>query len=89
MESQQTKRALWMTVVGALLGGLLTTWLAPKMIAWYFAPPAQLGFNCAEPITWALGKLQVAQAIGILGGAAIGVALYVGLGRRRPAAATV
>lgn len=86
MESRGTKTALWLTVVGALLGGTLSTWLAPKVIAWYFNPPASTGINCVEPIEWALGKLQLAQAVGILGGAIVGIVLFYAVVRQRLAA---
>ena len=79
MDTHGKKSALWLTVVGSLIGAVLSTWLAPKMIAWYFTPPAQMGFNCVDPIQWALGKLQVAQAFGILLGAALGLAACFGL----------
>jgi hypothetical protein len=70
-------------VVGALLGAVLSTWLAPKIIAWYFTPPAQIGLTCVEPIQWALGKLQVAQAVGLILGAAAGIFAYFSLFKRK------
>lgn len=85
MESTKAKTAMSLTGAGALCGGLVSTWLAPKLISWYFMPPAQMGFNCAEPISWALGKLQVAQALGIILGAVAGAVLYFVLTRRRKA----
>jgi hypothetical protein len=48
-------------------------------------PPAQMAFNCTEPIAWALGKLQVAQAFGIIAGGVMGAALYYVFTRRRKA----
>lgn len=76
MESRKMKTVLSLTAVGALIGGLLSTWLAPKVISWYFMPPAQIGFSCADPITWALAKLQIAQAVGIAVGAVVGMMLF-------------
>ena len=83
MESRRMKTVLWLTVVGALVGGLLSTWLAPKAIAWYFIPPAQIGFSCADPITWALAKLQIAQAVGIVAGAVFGMVLFFVFAKKR------
>lgn len=83
MESSKAKTAMLLTGIGALGGGLVSTWLAPKVISWYFMPPAQMGFNCAEPISWALAKLQVAQAFGIIAGAVTGAVLYFVLTKRR------
>lgn len=83
MAEGKTKSALWACVVGALIGGLLSTWLAPKAISWYFNPPAQMGFNCSQPIDWALGKLQLAQFFGILIGAGAGIAVFFSFMRGR------
>jgi hypothetical protein len=85
MESQG-KRARWLAVVGALLGAVLSTWIAPKMIAWYFSPPANMGINCVDPIQWALGKLQIAQIVGVVLGALLGLVAYFLRFRQRPAA---
>ncbi|HYX32331.1 MAG TPA: hypothetical protein VE954_04405 [Oligoflexus sp.] len=82
MESK-AKTAMSLTGAGALCGGLISTWLAPKAISWYFMPPAQMGFNCAEPISWALAKLQVAQAFGIIAGAVAGAVLFYIYTKRR------
>lgn len=60
-----------------LLGSFLMTWIAPKVIAWYFEPPAQPGaFSCKAPIEWALSRYQLAQIYGSLGGAALGLVLF-------------
>jgi hypothetical protein len=69
------KRVFRFFILGGFLGGLLTTWLAPKAIAWYFNPPVEMGFNCMKPIEWSLAKLQLAQGAGVLGGGLIAVIL--------------
>jgi hypothetical protein len=70
------KKTLRLAAIGCLLGGIATTWLAPKAIAWYFTPPIEMAINCKVPIEWALHKLQMAQLIGTVGG---GI-LFAGLG---------
>lgn len=57
----------WLTI-GCVLGGIATSWLAPKAIAWYFTPPIEMALNCKTPIEWALHKLQLAQLFGTLTG---------------------
>jgi hypothetical protein len=53
------------------------TWIAPRMIAWYFRPPVQPGAcDCTAPIEWALSKYQLAQVFGLLGGAGLGLILF-------------
>jgi len=65
------KKTIRMVAIGSVLGGLATSWLAPKAIAWYFTPPIEMALNCKVPIEWALHKLQLAQLFGTLGGAVL------------------
>jgi len=63
------KKYLRLAAIGCVVGGLATSWLAPKVIAWYFNPPIEMAINCKIPIEWALRKLQLAQLVGtIVGG---------------------
>lgn len=78
MDNTQKKSwAGWAISGGAVVGGILTTWLAPSAIAWWFKPPANIGINCSEPIEWALHRLQWTQLAGILFGALIGLIIYL------------
>lgn len=81
--NQKSSRTLWLVVSGALLGAVLTTWLAPKVIAWYFEPPAQYGFNCRAPIEWSLQHMQISQIVGIVVGAILGLVLGLTVFRRK------
>ncbi len=69
--------ALWLVAVFALLGALLSTWIAPKFITWYFDPPAQMGFNCVAPIEWALTRFKWAQTAGIVVGGFVGFSVFI------------
>lgn len=80
---EKRKTWVWMVLAGAFVGGALTTWLAPKVIAWYFEPPAQFGFNCVAPIDWALTRMKWSQAIGSVSGAILGLVLYFSFAKRR------
>lgn len=73
------KKIVRMVAIGSVFGGLATTWLAPKVIAWYFTPPIEMAINCKVPIEWALRKLQIAQLFGTLGGAALFLVLALTL----------
>jgi hypothetical protein len=78
------KRVLSFALGGALTGIVLTTWLAPGMIAWYFNPPVETGgFSCTAAITWALRRLQSAQLWGIGVGGALGLIVYGFVQKRR------
>lgn len=65
------KKMIRMAAIGSVVGGLTTSWVAPKAISWYFTPPIQQAINCQAPIDWALRKLQLAQLFGTLAGAVI------------------
>ncbi len=71
--------------MSAICFGILATWLGPKMIAYWYAPPVPSGaasaFNCTDAVAWAMRKLVVTQIVGTLGGALIG--LIIGLVVRR------
>lgn len=60
------KKTLRLAAIGCIVGGIATSWLAPKAIAWYFTPPIEMAINCKAPIEWALHKLQLAQLFGTL-----------------------
>lgn len=70
-------RVVGIAVVGMFAGAGVASWLAPKVIAWYFDPPAQFGISCREPIEWALKRLQTAQAVGSLVGAVASVLIFL------------
>ena len=75
--------ALYFALGGAFVSTVLTTWLAPRMIKWYFSPPVDTGINCSAPIAWALSRLQWAQFWGVIVGVAVGLVVYGFVQRRR------
>jgi hypothetical protein len=77
------KRLVFYLIFGAALGTLLSTWLGPKAIGWYFNPPVNIGINCHEAIRWAMNKLVLTQMIGVAAGAALGVIIFFGFGRKK------
>lgn len=80
---RKTSKLLWLVTLGALLGGALATWLAPKSILWYFTPPVEFGVNCKNPIAWGLRKLEMAQGFGLVVGALFGLMVFVIVWRRQ------
>lgn len=62
-------------VIGGLLGSLLVSWLAPKVIAWYFDPPVNIGVNCRDATEWSMRNLQKAQVTGLLMGALLALSI--------------
>jgi uncharacterized protein (DUF2062 family) len=75
----------WMCA-GALVGVILTTWLAPSVFVWWFTPPAGLTmtFDAPKAIQWGMNRLVHAQMISIVVGAILGLVVGV-LFRRRSA----
>ena len=61
------KRVTIAALVSALVFGILSTWLGPKMIAYWYAPPvpsgAAVAFNCTDAVTWAMNKLVLTQIL--------------------------
>ncbi len=77
IEKSATKKVLTWMVVGGAIGAVLSSWLAPKVIAWYFDPPVNIGVNCREATEWAMTRLQTAQFWGTLVGAFLPLILAV------------
>jgi hypothetical protein len=65
----------------ALVFGILSTWLGPRMIAYWYAPPVPSGaasaFNCTDAVQWAMNKLVWTQLIGTAIGLVVGLVLGV------------
>ncbi len=79
------KKLIRMAAIGSVFGGITTSWLAPKAIAWYFKPPIDTPVSCAVPIEWALHKLQLAQLLGTLGGAILFLVLALTIFKEKAA----
>lgn len=81
------KRATITSLVCAIVFGLLATWLGPKMIAYWYAPPVPAGaasaFNCTDAVTWAMNKLVLTQLAGTAIGAVAGLILGLVLRSKR------
>jgi hypothetical protein len=82
------KRVSIAALVCGMIFGVLSTWLGPKMIAYWYAPPVPAGaasaFNCTDAVNWAMHKLVLTQIIGTLIGLLAG-AIIAALVVRRPA----
>ncbi len=80
------KRTVICVLSFALILGIVASWLAPKVIAYWYAPPVPSGaasaFNCTDAVTWAMNKLVWTQIIGSAGGAILGLVVGILLGRR-------
>ncbi len=71
-----------LTLLGGLLGGLITGWASPRMITWYFTPPVDI-ISCAPATEWAMGRLILLETIGVIAGAVFVVVLYIFFGKKK------
>jgi hypothetical protein len=83
MEKVRSYAALWMTLLGGLIGGMLATWFAPKMISWYFKPGAPMGVDCVPSVEKAMHQLALSQAGGVVGGGVLGLLIFFAFSKRR------
>ncbi len=52
-----------------LIGAVICTWVAPRIISVLFTPPVSFGTNCEPAAAWATDKLISSQISGALIGA--------------------
>jgi len=79
----RVRRTLTYAVVGALLGVVVTTWVGPRVLTWWFTPPAGMMLtNAAEAVRWGMDRLVTAQIISLLIGAVLGLVASVLLRRK-------
>jgi len=75
------KRLSVYSMIGMVLGVVLATWLGPKVLLWWFEPPADIGINYRPAIEWAMNRLVWIQIVGIGLGLILGI--MAGLAIRR------
>jgi hypothetical protein len=77
MHNPRRTKLLYGTGIFALSGALLSSYIAPKVIAWYFDPPVNIGVNCRTAVEWSMTKLQVMQFWGLTVGLALGLLIML------------
>lgn len=78
------KRTAITTLVCGIVFGTLATWLGPKMIAYWYAPPVPNAFNCTNEVVYAMHRLVSTQLIGTAIGLLVGLVLGIALRRKHP-----
>lgn len=61
---------------GAVLGTVLTAWLAPVTIGWYFAPPVEMAYTCKAAVDWGILTYRTVMLWGTAAGTAIALILF-------------
>ena len=82
------KRSAISALICAIVFGILATWLGPRMISYYYAPPVtnSLSSACNESITWAMNKLVLTQLVGTALGLVIGLVIGIVMRKKAPPA---
>ena len=76
------KRLSIYALIGTIIGIVLSSWLGPKVLLWWFEPPADIGINYRPAIEWAMTRLVWIQIGGVVAGLILG--LMAGLALRKP-----
>jgi hypothetical protein len=82
--NSRTQKVVKGAAIAALIGALLSTYIAPKVIAWYFDPPVDIGVNCRPAVEWSMSKLQLTQFCGLAAGFLIGLTLMILITKTTP-----
>jgi hypothetical protein len=75
-------RAVALILFFALTAGVGTSFLAPKLLAWYASPPVPIGVSCDTAIHWGMDKLILSQTMGLAIGGALGALISIKTSRR-------
>ena len=70
------KKYFLFSLAGAFIGGSISSIVSPRMIAWYFEPPVEIGVNCRSATEWAMEHLQWAQFGGMAAGAVLALIIH-------------
>src|SRR5439155_26047866 len=77
------RRVTITTLICALIFGLLTTWLGPRMIAYWYTPPVpEWACNFTVGARGAMSELVLTQIIGTCMGVVVGIILGIFMGTK-------
>jgi len=75
-------KKLWI-VLFTLSGSLVSSWLAPKWITWFYQSPVSSGVDCTPALEWAMHILLISQTVGALFGVTVGFLFVYWLDSRK------
>ena len=76
-------RYLYSSLVFGVVGLILSSFVGPKAIEWYFTPPVQAYLNCGPATSWAMQKLLIVQSFAFLLFAVFGLFVGAKLSRKK------
>ncbi len=65
-------KKLWILLF-TLCGSIVSSWLSPKWIKWFYQSPVSTGVDCSPALEWAMQVLLVSQGIGAVFGLFTGI----------------
>jgi hypothetical protein len=68
------RRPLTIVFAGGLIATALVAWFGPRLIAWYYSPPVELGVSCKPAVEWAIAVYQKLVLAGTGAGFVLGAA---------------
>ena len=68
------RRSLTIVFAGGLTATAFVAWFAPRLIAWYYTPPIELGVSCKPAVEWAISVYQKLVLAGTGAGFVLGAA---------------
>jgi hypothetical protein len=75
-------KKLWILLF-TLSGSMISSWLAPKWITWFYQSPVSSGVDCTPALEWAMQILLTAQTVGAVVGLSIGLLFAWWLNQRQ------
>jgi hypothetical protein len=79
------KRTAILALLGGLVFGLAATLLGPKLITYWYQPPAPHAFDCTAQVQWGLYRLVWTQFIATGFGLLVGVIISLLLRHKKAA----
>ena len=73
----RVRKVLIGSAIFALVGAVVSSYLGPKIIAWYFDPPVDIGINCRSAVEWSMNRLKRVQLGGLIMGLLLGGTVMV------------
>lgn len=71
------KRLFLFLAAGAALGTILSAWLSPQVIAWWFTPPVDLAVTCKAAVEWGIYTYRDVIVGGAVGGLATALVAFI------------
>lgn len=62
------KKFLIVFSVGGFISAVLVSYLAPKVLGWYWETPLNIGVSCKPAVEWGVARFQELQVISVLVG---------------------